>query len=230
MSNLLKKDMESGIATFGFPAIERDSGESTVFAKPEERPREPEINSEEIYRRKLLEVERRTQEIERDAYSQGFAQGKRNGIEYGQKSVQVARSQLERIVHSMEALPGKILQDYRDWLIRTSTRIARQIVNREIQTSPEIVAGTVKSLLEEADEHGTLAVYLHPKDMEIVAKRGGIIGGTSSKQLALKADKGLERGDCRIESAIQQFDASIAVLFENVEKKMMDEERSAEEK
>ncbi len=100
----------------------------------------PQMNPEELYRRKLLEIERRTQEIERDAYSQGFAQGEKDGFDYGQKSVQVVKSQLERIAQNMEALPAKILQDYRDWLIRTSIGIARQIVNREVQTSPEIVA------------------------------------------------------------------------------------------
>ncbi len=71
---------------------------------------EPEMNSEELYRRKLLELERRTQEIERDAYSQGFAQGEKDGFDYGQKSVQVIKSQLERIAQNMEALPAKILR------------------------------------------------------------------------------------------------------------------------
>ena len=149
MSNLLKKNLEPEIAAFGFPLIQEDynGGETMVSPDPEEKQvPEPQINSEELYRRKLLELERRTQEIERDAYSQGFAQGEKDGFDYGQKSVQVVKSQLERIAQNMEALPAKILQDYRDWLIRTSIGIARQIVNREIRTSPEIVADTVTPL------------------------------------------------------------------------------------
>ena len=224
MSNLLKKNLEPEIAAFGFPLIQDDlSGRPTLaFADPEgEQVTETQMNSEELYRRKLLTVERRTQEIERDAYSQGFAQGEKDGYDYGQKSVQVIKSQLERIAQNMEALPAKILRDYRDWLVQTSIRIARQIVNREIRTCPEIVADTVSALIEEAEEHGTLTVYLNPHDLEIVEKRAELTLGANGKQFALKADRYLERGGCRIESGVQLLDASIATVFENLEKKLL---------
>jgi flagellar biosynthesis/type III secretory pathway protein FliH len=121
----------------------------------------------------------------------------------------------------MEALPAKIFQDYRTWLIRTSIGIARQLVNREILTSPDIVADTVTTLLEEAEEHGVLTVYLNPNDLEIVEKRADLTLGANGKHISMKADKDLERGGCRIESAVQLLDASIAILFENLEKKLL---------
>ncbi len=228
MSNLLKKNLEPEIAVFGFPLIEEDhsdgdgDGETMVSPDPEEEQvPEPQISAEELHRRKLLELERSTQQIERDAYNQGFAQGEKDGFDYGQKSVQVVKSQLERIVQNMEALPAKILQDYRNWLIQTSIRIARQLINREIRTSPEIVADTVSALIEEAEEHGVLTVYLNPNDLEIVEKRADLTLPANGKHIALRADRDLERGGCRIESAVQLLDASIAILFENLEKKLL---------
>jgi flagellar assembly protein FliH len=231
LSNLLKKTLEPEIAAFGFPVIDpviqmanvgNDSVKTEVTDQEEQLP-EPAENPEELYRRKLLELERRTQVIERDAYSQGFAQGEKDGFDYGQKSVQVLKSQLERIAQNMEALPAKILQDYRDWLIRTSIRIARQIVDREIRTSPEIVADSVNDLLEAALEHSTLTVYLNPHDLEIVEKRTDLTRKANGKHCTVKADRDLERGACRIESAVQLLDASITSLFENLEKRMMEE-------
>jgi flagellar assembly protein FliH len=224
LSNLLKKNMESVIAAFGFPLIQKDYNGSETMAPAhaeEEQDPGPQVNSEELHRRKLLELERRTQQIERDAYSQGFAQGEKDGFDYGQKSVQVVKSQLERIAQNMEALPAKIFQDYRDWLIQTSIRIARQLVKREIRTSPEIVADTVSALIEEAEDHGALTVYLNPNDMEIVEKRADLTLGANGKHIVLKADRDLERGGCRIESSVQLLDASIATLFENLEKKLL---------
>ncbi len=91
-----------------------------------------------------------------------------------------------------------------------------QLVNREILTSPDIVADTVTTLLEEAEEHGVLTVYLNPNDLEIVEKRADLTLGANGKHISLKADKDLERGGCRIESAVQLLDASIAILFENL--------------
>ncbi len=224
MSNLLKKNLEPEIAAFGFPLIQKDAAAAQQWPRlngDEQHPRRPETNSEELYRRKLLELERRTQEIEKEAYSQGFAQGEKDGFDYGQKSVQVVKSQLERIVQNMEALPAKILQDYRDWLIRTSIRIARQIVNREIRTSPEIVADTVNALIEEAEEHSTLTVYLNPNDLEIIEKRAELALWANGKHFALKADRDLERGGCRIESAVQLLDASIASHVRKPGKKLL---------
>ncbi len=224
MSNLLKKNLEPEIAVFGFPLIQEDQsdGETIEPIEPEEEQvPEPQISSEELHRRKLLELERHTQQIERDAYSQGFAQGEKDGFDFGQKSVQVVKSQLERIAQNMEALPAKILQDYRNWLIQTSISIARQLVNRELRTSPEIVADTVRTLMEEAEAHGVLTVYLNPNDLEIVEKRADLTLGADGKHIALKADRDLERGGCRVESEVQLLDASIARLFENLEKKLL---------
>jgi flagellar assembly protein FliH len=225
LSNLLKKNLEPMIAAFGFPLIQKDQGGGTPMLsidREEKQTPEPQMNSEDIYRRKFLDLERHTQQIERDAYSLGFAQGEKDGFDYGQKSVQVVKSQLERIAQNLEALPAKIFEDYRDWLIQTSIRIARQIVNREIQTCPEIVADTVRALIGEAQEHGTLSIYLNPNDLEIVEKRAELTLGANGKHFVLKADRDLERGGCRIESAVQVLDASIATLFENLEKKLLD--------
>ncbi len=226
MSSLLKKNMEPDIAAFGFPIIENGHSDAKIAlveeneSSPEPEP-EPEMDSEQLYRTKLLELERRNHEIEKEAYGKGFSQGERDGFEYGQKAVQVLKSQIERVVENMEALPSKVLQDYRDWLIQTSIGIARQIVKREVQTSPEIVADTVKALLEEAEEHSSLAVYLNPNDLDLIEKKAEMALLANRKRFALKVDKDLERGGCRVESSLQLLDATIASQFENLEKHLL---------
>ncbi|MHC1726137.1 MAG: FliH/SctL family protein [Syntrophobacteraceae bacterium] len=225
MSSLLKKCLEPEVADFGFPMIENGrivTGEER-HAPPDEEGQmlPPEINHEELFRQKLLELERRTQEIEKEAYGKGFAQGEKDGFEYGQKAVQVVKSQLERLAGSMDALPGKVLQDYRSWLIQSSLKIAKHIVKREVRISPEIVAGTVNALLQEADEHTTLTVYVSPQDMEFMEKRAELTLAANRKHFTLKADKELERGSCRVESAVQLIDASIESQFENLEKHLL---------
>jgi flagellar assembly protein FliH len=223
LSNLLKKDQETDIAAFGFPVIPQDQPEPAMGDPDADRETaEPEISSEQLFRTKLLEIERQTQEIEKEAYGKGFAQGEKDGFEYGNKAAQVIKTQLERIAENMEALPRKIFQDYREWLVRTSIRVAERIVNTEVQVSPEIVAGNVKALLDEAEEHSTLTVYLNPIDLELIEKRVDLALSTNKKHFALKADKELERGGCRVESALQLLDASLACMYENMEKYLLD--------
>lgn len=221
MSNLLKKNAGTEIAAFGFPVIEHPGERKVVPSVDVELP-VPEISCEQIFRTKMLELERRTQEIEKEAYGKGFSQGEKDGFEYGKKATQIVKVQLERLAENMEALPAKVLQDYRDWLIRTSIGIARRIVQREVQTSPEILSGSVKALLEEAEEHSSLTVYLNPNDLELIDKRANLALSENKKHFALKADGDLERGGCRVESALQILDASLATIFENLEKYLLD--------
>jgi flagellar assembly protein FliH len=221
LSNLLKKTLESEIAAFGFPVIPQEyhGAEKGVLNGNGQA---AEMNCEQLFRTKLLELERQTQEIEKEAYGKGFAQGEKDGYEYGHKAAQVIRTQLERIAENMEALPAKVLQDYREWLIRSSIRIAERIINREVQTSPEIVADAVKALLDEAEEHSTLTAYLNPNDLELIEKRADLTLCSNKKHFALKADRSLERGGCRVESAVQLLDASLASMCENLEKYLLD--------
>jgi len=221
LSNLLKKNLEPGIAAFGFPLIPNGDAEELIF-EVNAQPAEPETSSEQMFRTKLLELERQTQEIEKEAYGKGFAQGEKDGFEYGQKTAQVIKTQLERIADNMEALPEKVLGDYREWLIWAGTRIAERIIEREVQTSPEIVADAVKALVDEAVEHSTLTVYLNPSDLELIEKRTDLALFANKKHCTLKVDKDLERGGCRVESAIQLLDASLASLFENLGKYLGD--------
>lgn len=221
MSNLLKKSLESEVADFGFPMIE--NGRIVVreeFQAPEQI-QPPEVDPEELYRQKLLELERRTQEIEKEAYGKGFAQGEKDGFEYGHKAVQVVKSQLERLAGSMDRLPEKVLQDYRSWLVRMSLKIAKHIVKREVQMSPEIVGEMVNALLQEAEEHSTLTIYVSPQDMEFMEKRAELTLSANRKHFTMKADRELGRGSCRVESAVQLIDASIESQFENLEKHLL---------
>lgn len=222
MSNLLKKNLEPAIAAFGFPVIRRDEPGEKVAATDDEVPAVPEISSEQLYRTKLLELERKTQEIEKEAYGKGFAQGEKDGYEYGNKAAQVIKGQLERLMEKLEALPSKILEDYREWLILTSLQIARRIVKREVQTSPEIVADIAKALLDEAEEHSTLTVYFNPNDLELIEKKIEPAISTNKSRFAMKADRNMERGGCRVESALQLLDASLDTRFAKLEQHLLE--------
>lgn len=218
MSNLLKKKYESGVVPFGFPVMDapEEPGDSGTGPEPESGGGAS-ADPEAVYRKKLLELERRTQEIERESYAKGFAQGERDGLEYGKKTVQVVKTQLERIAESLENFQSKVCLDYRSWFIDTCLRVAKRVVRKELSISPECVCSVVDSLLDEATEHSTLTVYLNPLDIEFMEKRADLVLDAGSKRFSIKPDESLERGGCRIESEIQLLDASIDSQFEAME-------------
>jgi flagellar assembly protein FliH len=237
LSNLLKKEDDMGVILFGFPEIEQQGKQKPIPIPvhdeiveseiEEPAPVEPEIDMEEVFRKRLLELERQGQEIEKEAYAKGFAQGEKDGLEYGQKSVQVVKVQLEGIARNLESLPGKICLDYRNWLVQTSLRLARKIVQRELRITPEIVADTVSDLLAEAEDSSSITVYLNPQDLEFMERRADLDLNANAKHLLIKTDRTLERGGCKLESEVQLLDASIETQFKNLDKFLLSQMHTA---
>ncbi len=218
MSNLLKKQTESGVIPFGFPVMDAPNEPGDPGADSDAgTDNGPAADPEAAYRKKLLELERRSQEIERESYAKGFAQGEKDGLEYGQKTVQVVKTQLERIAENLENFPTRLCLEYRSWFISTCLKVARRVVRRELSVSPDIVADIAGALLDEAAEHSSLTAYLNPLDIEFMEKRAELVLDGRSKRFSIKADSNLERGGCRIESEIQLMDASIESQFEALE-------------
>ncbi|MCE5334087.1 MAG: hypothetical protein LLG06_05815 [Desulfobacteraceae bacterium] len=222
MSSLLKKDRDSEVITvFGFPSIDSPGDKPAEAALSPEPEPEPEPDLEEIYRKKLLELERSAQEIEKEAYAKGFAQGEKDGFEYGHKGVQVVKTQLERIAENLDSLPEQVFGKYREWLIETSFKLARHIVKQELQMNPRIIEETVAALIEEAGEETGMTVYLNPGDYEFLEKRANLSLTEGSKRLTIKPDSSLERGGCFLESDVKLLDASIETQFENLRKLLL---------
>ena len=223
MSKIIKAHEQSEIAPFDFREIERGTvyfPEQESASKPEEAqeaepPPDPMAELENTIQKRLLETERRAQEIEKEAYEKGYAQGQKDGLEYGRKSMQIVKERVEELVAGLQDLPEKVFKDYRDWFLQTCLTIARRIVRRELAAQPEALTQLIDSLLADAEAGQALTLYLHPSDLEMIKKHTDFLASTerSDRKLILKPDPGLDRGGCRLESEIQLLDASVEAQF-----------------
>ncbi|SMC19226.1 flagellar assembly protein FliH [Desulfacinum hydrothermale DSM 13146] len=180
---------------------------------------------EETVRRQLLEAERRAQEIERDAYQKGYEQGQKDGFEFGAKSLRVVQEQMEALLQNMEILPSQIQQDYRQWLIRTSLSLAKIIVGREVRMDPSLLADLVDECLESMDRSHEITLILHPKDKKLLETHGVLAGWQAGQQeaggvLQIRTDPDMERGGCRLISAIQEIDATLETRWRDLEARL----------
>ncbi len=168
---------------------------------------------------RLLELERRAQEIEEEAYSKGYAQGEKDGFEVGKKSMLIVKDRIERLLAGLEELPQKVFNDYRDWLLSSSLSIARKIVGIELSTQPQALAPLIDALLHEAEAHQTLTLCLNPKDLDLLEKHMDLKQRSEEARhpFNLRTDDSLERGGCRLESDIQFIDATLETRFSLLE-------------
>lgn len=173
---------------------------------------------EATLRRKLQEADRRAEEIEKTAYEKGYAQGQKDGFDYGMKSASIVKEQLEVLFAGLRALPGEIHRDYRDWFVSTALAVARKIIDREISMDPGILIGMMESLLQEAEADQNMVIRVNPKDFELLKNNLEFERWltNSGETFSVKPDAALQTGSCRFESDIQLIDDSVKSQLEMI--------------
>jgi flagellar assembly protein FliH len=228
LSKIIKAYQDPGLERFEFFEIGEALSDTDPAPQPDqispdpmlrEDPAAPATPSREdmdhIIRNRLLEAERQAQETEKLAYENGYAQGQKDGFEYGRKSALVVQEQLENVLLQLGALPSRAFRDYRDWFIQSSLSMARCIVQNELKTNPDGLYSLVTSLLHEAQEHQTLTLYLNPRDLDLLRKNTPLESWIQqfSPAFSLKTDAALTPGGCRLESDLQLLDATLETRF-----------------
>jgi flagellar assembly protein FliH len=220
LSKIIKPHEQAEVTTFDFHEIEKTEspfqlrGMSHADHRAESLT-DPLVELESTIQKRLLEAERKAQEIEKEAYERGYAQGEKDGIEYGRKSMQITKERMEQLLGGLAALPEKVFKDYREWFLTTSLAVARRLVIRELTTQPEAFAQLVDSLLAEAEAGQSVTISINPSDLDMMRKHTDFqaIEEGSGRAVVIKPDPQLERGGCRLESDIQLLDASMDARF-----------------
>lgn len=234
MSKIIKPHDDAEITVFGFRNIEEgqpirpedggpsgDISNSEENAAPEEAP-DPLKELEEIVKNRLFEVERKAEALEKEAYEKGYAQGEKDGFEYGKRNILIVNEHLERILGGLQDVPRKIFQDYREWLISTSIAIARHVLRGELQTNAEAIVRLADAVLDDAEEAHSVTLYLNPADIELMKKHTDFVNLTQREgsSCTFKPDSRLERGGCRLESEVQVINAAVETRVALIEKQL----------
>lgn len=151
----------------------------------------------------------RLEEIQRQAYDEGFALGRREGLEQGAAAVREKAERVEAILN----LLARPLHQLDDEVVKEMTglalSIARHVIRRELRTDPGQVVAVVQraaAILPAASRN--IRLFVNPADAGILREGLAALQGEQSSWQILE-DPGLARGGCRIETENSRIDASI---------------------
>jgi flagellar assembly protein FliH len=148
---------------------------------------------------------RELEELHQQARAEGFTSGHAEGMAAGRQQV---REQLDRLAALCEAVARPLQsldEQVEKELARLATVIARRVIVRELQLSPELIARAVReaaTALPAATRE--LRVHVHPDDLALLRDLGAV-----ESHWQLLADPALARGDCRLESERSRLDARV---------------------
>jgi flagellar assembly protein FliH len=171
------------------------------------------LSEESVFDYKLTEPEKLThrsqqQKIRQQAYEKSYAKGYMEGLAQGQKEIGV---QLE-FLHSIMATLAMPLPGFDDQLVdemvQLSMSVVKQMVRRELKTSPGEVVAVIKeaiSILPTTSAEVTLE--LNSEDAELV--RNALMNPDTESNWKISVDPVLTRGGCRVLTKSSRIDATV---------------------
>jgi flagellar assembly protein FliH len=181
-------------------------------------PAVPPVNEDVL----LAEHRERLAALEREAFTKGYAQGERAGLEAGGKR---AEAMLRRVAQTIEELGGlrqTLIQETEREMVQLALTLARRVVHREVTLDPELAAALAHVALERLGTTTPATVRLNPEDYTVVAQDGARWGGQS---VTVVPDPSISRGGCLVESAFGSVDATIEAQFDELSRALFGGDR-----
>jgi flagellar assembly protein FliH len=162
--------------------------------------------------------------IERDAYERGFAAGERAGKELGLKQLEASYQVVSRLIEALQEAKSALLENVEKEILQIAVAVARHVLRKEIRQNPDHLLGSIRAALQKMGQIETLAIHLHPQDLERLRKeRNKVVELVGNVQwFRLEADATLHPGECIIESndqiVDQRIDSQLSVIAEELRK------------
>jgi len=151
-----------------------------------------------------------------DGLAQGIEQGIAQGLEQGREQGRAEAARLNALASSLaDALRG-IEEQIGQGLITLALDIAAHVVRERLNTQPEAMLAAVREVLHlnPAAPQGTLRLWIHPDDLELV--RLHLADELKAGHWRVLADESIARGGCRAESPYGDIDATLPTRWRRV--------------
>lgn len=135
-----------------------------------------------------------------EGYSAGYAEG--------MKAARATADRMSRLAASHEAALSEVEARMAADVLDLALLVARQVIRASLAVRPELLLGVVSEALAMVpSHHGHPTLVLHPADAAMLHEAlGQQIAHTGWR---LVEDAALQRGDCRVEAANSELDATL---------------------
>lgn len=156
--------------------------------------------------------------IEQEAYEKGFAQGEKDGFEFGEKkSIKIAEN-IENLFNEMVSLKHEVSKQYEREIIDLIFAVAEKIVHHEVRSKESVIKNAIFEALEAAVEKSKVVFNVNPDDYDYVEKlRPELFKQNKGlKSIVVTADPAVSRGGCYLETPYGNIDATIESKLDKI--------------
>ena len=167
-------------------------------------------------------------QIRRQAWDEGFAEGRQAGLAAGQQEVTESIATLERVLLTLARPLEELDVCVEEEILALIKVIVRHVIRRESKLDPAHIVGIIREGLAVLPSGaGQAVIKMHPEDAEVVRK---ILGdGDEDRAWSIEADPIMERGGCEILADESRIDCRLETRLSRVLATMFESERANDE-
>lgn len=112
-------------------------------------------------------VMEKANELQKNAYDEGFASGEKAGFAVGEQKTLVLLEGIEKIMSELMSVRAGALQGVDEQVVELAVTIARKVIVEEVSIKPEIMISIVREALKRMERIGTIAIKVNPAIYDI---------------------------------------------------------------
>lgn len=192
---------------------------NTFFEKePNGRGEPATLNADELLRK----AREKSVYIENEAYEKGYAQGEKDGLEFGKQKLTMALQNLTKIINEIDQHKIALYERFEGEIIKLVLVVAKKIVHREAVTSPDIIKEVVRAALKRVIDNSKVVIRIHPNDFSFVdeIKADFLEEIEGLMHTEIMEDRNVKQGGCLIETDSGTVDATVDSQLVEIEAAM----------
>ena len=156
--------------------------------------------------------------LEQEAYEKGFAQGEKDGFEFGEKRANKVIDNIEKILKEINRFKKDVLKEYEKEILDLIFAVVEKIVYHEVRRDDTAIKESIFDALGMAVEKSKVIFNVNPDDYEYVEKlRPELFRNNKDiKSIVVTSDPAVSRGGCFLETHRGNIDATIESKFEKI--------------
>ena len=145
-------------------------------------------------------------ELEREAFTKGYAQGERAGAEASARRGEAALRRLAQTIEELSNLRAELLQKTERQVVELALAIAVRVLRREVSVDRELLIAMAKVALERLGENTSATIRLNPEDFAVIGAQAHL---GEHDVVRVVADPLVSSGGCLVQSDFGLIDAGI---------------------
>ena len=145
-------------------------------------------------------------ELEREAFTKGYAQGERAGAEAAGHRGEAMLRRLAQTIDELAGLRAELLQKTERQVVELALAIAARVLRRELSVDRELLVAMARVALERLGENTSATIRLNPEDYAVIGAQTHL---GDSAVVRVVSDPLVSSGGCLVQSDFGLIDAGI---------------------